>query len=90
MLNLLTGKHIDPSHPANPAADRDLVETPLTASAHLAVMRRLLHAATNSNNAEHLLKSARIHVEAAKVAARTILPVKTAPARIVPRDGDTL
>jgi hypothetical protein len=90
MINLLTGKPIDPSHPTNPDADRVFVEEPFTAAAHLAAMRRLLAAATNSNNADQLLHAATIHAEAAKTAGRTPLPVKTAPGRVVPRDGDAL
>lgn len=80
MINLLTGKKIDPSHPVNLTAERAFVEEPFTAAAHLAAMRRLLHAASNDDNAYRLPKAARIHSEAAK----------TAPARTVPRDGDTL
>jgi hypothetical protein len=91
MLNLLTGKVHNSAHPL-PDLDK-LAEQPMTADGHLTAMRRLLVAASmrdNRPNAQTLLEAAAVHVEAAKAVCVTPLPVKTAPARTTPRDGDAI
>lgn len=89
MINLLTGE----SQSQFDATDASLLREPWTAEAHLTAMRRLLDEAGKNGShapADRLLAAARVHAEAAKTASRTPLPVKTAPARTLPRDGDTV
>jgi hypothetical protein len=90
MINLLTGMYDDTSHPGPNGLD--LVEKPWTADAHLDAMRRLLNEATNNPGVDPatVVAAAHVHLEASKAAARTPLPVKTGPARIVRREGDAL
>jgi hypothetical protein len=88
MINLLTGKVHDATHP-EPVPNK-MVEDAWTAEAYLASMRRLLHAASKRNaDTDRLLRAAAVLAEAAKVVRATPLPVKTSRVRGVPRDGDT-
>lgn len=81
MQNLLTGK---------PAGTPD-PQDPMTADEHLAAMRRLLHGAAGaSHHAAVYVAAADVHVKAAELIGRKPQPVKTAPARTLPRDGDAL
>jgi len=82
MHNLLTGQNsgnVDP-------------DKLLTKDEHLASMQRLLYLANNQSLpfTEIYLKAADVHAKAAALAGRTPLPVKTAPARTTPRDGDAV
>jgi hypothetical protein len=89
MHSFLTGKPISNEHPA--PGTNTLVEESWTSEAHLAAMRRLLELAgkpMGDQSASHLISAARVHVEAAKTAGRAPLPVKTAPAWTMSRDGD--
>lgn len=88
MHNLLTGKvetREFPEPKPNPT-----VESGWTAEAYLAAMRRLLNDAARSPDPALMVAAAGVLAKAAVVAARTPLPVKTAPARTVSRDGDAL
>lgn len=88
MYSLLTGT-CNASH----TDEMKLAKRQFTAAEHHAAMRRLLLDASTSVSqmpAERLIAAARVHAEAAKTAGRTSLPVKTAPARTMPRDSDAL
>lgn len=89
MLNLLTGKN-EPNDYPDPTPN-PMVEEPWTAEAYLTSMRRLLNDAGKSGtNPAVMVAAAAVLVEAAKAAPRPALPVKTAPARTLPRDGGSL
>ena len=88
MHNLLTGKvetREFPEPKPNPT-----VEKPWTAEDYLTAMRRLLNDAARSPDPAVMVAAAGVLAKAAVVAARTPLPVKTAPARTAPRDGDAI
>lgn len=88
MINLLTGKPVDPSHPIDPTADHDLVEQPFTAEAYLAAMRRNLYAASRPGADTATLLLAANTLALAAQAAKTA-PTKQ-PARTMAPYGDTI